>query len=68
MAFLNRRPTPLPTGRVGLQSASPSLMSGGADARDGSDVNAAATVASAAFGVLGGLAAGLFGGDKGNDR
>jgi len=33
-----------------------------------SDVTAAASVASAAFGLLGGLAAGLFGGDKDNDR
>ena len=49
-------------------SASPALMSSGADARDRSDVTAAANVASAAFGVLGGLAAGLFGSDKDNDR
>ena len=55
-------------GRLGLQSASPLLMSAGADARDRSDTNIAANVASAAFGVLGGLAAGLFGGDRDNDR
>ena len=55
-------------GRLGLQSASPLLMSAGADARDRSDTNTAANVASAAFGVLGGLAAGLFGGDRDNDR
>ena len=55
-------------GRIGLQSASPALMSSGADARDRSDVGTAANVASAAFGVLGGLAAGLFGNDRDNDR
>jgi uncharacterized protein (AIM24 family) len=55
-------------GRLGLQSASPAFMSGGADARDRSDVNTAANVASAAFGVLGGLAAGLLGGDRDNER
>jgi len=55
-------------GRVGLQSASPSLMSGEADARDRFDVTAATSVASAAFGVLGGLAAGPLANDKDNDR